>query len=69
SRVVQFKITLNTMTLTRPYEYGTTEVANRGYSSFVSAKHLFTNGHLVIHFGGTTVDEFEHTITAQPGSS
>ncbi|MEA7604724.1 hypothetical protein ONJ17_25510, partial [Salmonella enterica subsp. enterica serovar Agona] len=42
-----------------------TEVGNRGYSSFVSAKHLLTNGHLVIHFGATTVDEFEHTITAQ----
>ncbi|WP_410960804.1 aryl-sulfate sulfotransferase, partial [Salmonella sp. SAL4360] len=60
---------LNTMTVTRPYEYGKTEVGNRGYSSFVSAKHLLTNGHLVIHFGATTVDEFEHTITAQPGSS
>ncbi|MDX8925065.1 aryl-sulfate sulfotransferase, partial [Salmonella enterica] len=69
SRVVQFKINLNTMTVTRPYEYGKTEVGNRGYSSFVSAKHLLTNGHLVIHFGATTVDEFEHTITAQPGSS
>ncbi len=45
SRVVQFKINLNTMTVTRPYEYGKTEVGNRGYSSFVSAKHLLTNGH------------------------
>ncbi len=25
------------MTVTRPYEYGKTEVGNRGYSSFVSA--------------------------------
>lgn len=69
SRVVQFRVDLNTMTVTRPYEYGKEEVGSRGYSSFVSAKHLLSNGNLVIHFGGSTVDEFGHPISCQPGYS
>ncbi len=45
SRVVRFKINLNTMTVTRPcMEYGKTEVGD-GAIAFVSAKHLLTNGH------------------------
>lgn len=69
SRVVQFRIDLNTMTVTRSYEYGKDEVGSRGYSSFVSAKHLLSNGNLVIHFGASTMDENGRTLSAQPGYS
>ncbi|MGQ3661095.1 aryl-sulfate sulfotransferase [Citrobacter braakii] len=66
SRVVQFRIDLNTMTVTRSYEYGKDEVGSRGYSSFVSAKHLLSNGNLVIHFGASTMDENGRPLSAQP---
>ncbi|NRF75045.1 aryl-sulfate sulfotransferase [Citrobacter braakii] len=69
SRVVQFRIDLNTMTVTRSYEYGKDEVGSRGYSSFVSAKHLLSNGNLVIHFGASTMDENGRPLSAQPGYS
>lgn len=69
SRVVQFRIDLNTMTVTRSYEYGKHEVGSRGYSSFVSAKHLLSNGNLVIHFGASTMDENGRPLSAQPGYS
>lgn len=69
SRVVQFRIDLNTMTVTRSYEYGKYEVGSRGYSSFVSAKHLLSNGNLVIHFGASTMDENGRPLSAQPGYS
>ncbi|WP_313081838.1 aryl-sulfate sulfotransferase [Atlantibacter sp.] len=69
SRVVQFKIDLNAKTVFRPYEYGKTEVGNRGYSSYVSAKHLLSNGNLVIHFGGCIVDENYRPGTSEPGYS
>lgn len=68
-RVVQFRIDLNTMTVTRSYEYGKDEVGSRGYSSFVSAKHLLSNGNLVIHFGASTMDENGRPLSAQPGYS
>lgn len=69
SRVVKFRIDLNTMTVTRSYEYGKDEVGSRGYSSFVSAKHLLSNGNLVIHFGASTMDENGRPLSAQPGYS
>ncbi|HIB8987313.1 TPA: aryl-sulfate sulfotransferase [Citrobacter braakii] len=69
SRIVQFRIDLNTMTVTRSYEYGKDEVGSRGYSSFVSAKHLLSNGNLVIHFGASTMDENGRPLSAQPGYS
>lgn len=69
SRVVQFKIDLNTMTVFRAYEYGKDEVGGRGYSSYVSAKHLLDNGNVVIHFGASTVDENDRPLSAQPGCS
>ncbi|MEB2418933.1 aryl-sulfate sulfotransferase [Citrobacter sp. R-1.5.2] len=69
SRVVQFRIDLNTMTVSRSYEYGKEEVGSRGYSSFVSAKHLLSNGNLVIHFGASTMDENGRPLSAQPGYS
>lgn len=69
SRVVQFRIDLNTMTVTRSYEYGKDEVGSRGYSSFVSAKHLLSNGNLVINFGASTMDENGRPLSAQPGYS
>lgn len=69
SRVVQFRIDLNTMTVTRSYEYGKDEVGSRGYSSFVSAKHLLSNGNLIIHFGASTMDENGRPLSAQPGYS
>ncbi|WP_410676434.1 aryl-sulfate sulfotransferase [Citrobacter braakii] len=69
SRVVQFRIDLNTMTVTRSYEYGKDEVGSRGYSSFVSAKHLLSNGNLVIHCGASTMDENGRPLSAQPGYS
>lgn len=69
SRVVQFKIDLNTMTVFRAYEYGKDEVGGRGYSSYVSAKHLLDNGNVVIHFGASTVDENDRPLSAQPGYS
>ena len=69
SRVVQFRIDLNTMTVTRSYEYGKDEVGSRGYSRFVSAKHLLSNGNLVIHFGASTMDENGRPLSAQPGYS
>lgn len=69
SRVVQFRIDLNTMTVTRSYEYGKDEVGSRGYSSFVSAKHLLSNGNLVIHFGASTMVENGRPLSAQPGYS
>lgn len=67
--MVQFHIDLTTMTVTRRYEYGKDEVGSRGYSSYVCAKHLLANGNLVIHFGASTVDEFNQPITCQPGLS
>lgn len=69
SRVVQFRIDLNTMTVFRSYEYGKDEVGSRGYSSYVSAKHLLSNGNLVIHFGASTMDENGRPLSAQPGYS
>lgn len=57
------------MTVTRSYEYGKDEVGSRGYSSFVSAKHLLSNGNLVIHFGASTMDENGRPLSAQPGYS
>ncbi|EGT0666930.1 aryl-sulfate sulfotransferase [Citrobacter werkmanii] len=69
SRVVQFRIDLNSMTVFRSYEYGKDEVGSRGYSSYVSAKHLLSNGNLVIHFGASTMDENGRPLSAQPGYS
>lgn len=57
------------MTVFRAYEYGKDEVGGRGYSSYVSAKHLLDNGNVVIHFGASTVDENDRPLSARHGYS
>ncbi|EDP8644155.1 arylsulfatase [Salmonella bongori] len=68
SRIVHFVIDLNTMTVTRPFEYGK-ELGARGYSSCVSAKEIQANGNIVVHFADCTFDENGRAISCQPGDS
>lgn len=68
SRVVQFIVNLNNMTVMRPFEYGK-ELGPRGYSSCVSAKEIQQNGNIVVHFGDCTFDENGRAISCQPGES
>lgn len=68
SRIVHFVVNLNTMTVTRPFEYGKA-LGARGYSSCVSAKEIQPNGNIVVHFGDCTFDENGRAISCQPGDS
>ncbi|HAE2268385.1 TPA_asm: aryl-sulfate sulfotransferase [Salmonella enterica subsp. salamae serovar 60:g,m,t:z6] len=68
SRIVRFVVDLNTMTVTRPFEYGK-ELGARGYSSCVSAKEIQANGNIVVHFADCTFDENGRAISCEPGDS
>lgn len=57
SRMVQYRINLNDMTVRMMFEYGKDEVGNKGYSSYVSNAEILDNGNYLVNFGGIVVDE------------
>ena len=67
SRIVRYRVDVNNMTVMKIFEYGETEVGNRGYSSFVSNEAVLENGNYFINFGGGMVDENGRRTTRLPG--
>ena len=57
SRIVHYKVDLSNMTVMKLFEYGKTEVGNRGYSAYVSNQQVLDNGNYFINFGGGNFDE------------
>ncbi|MDR1913915.1 MAG: aryl-sulfate sulfotransferase [Clostridiales bacterium] len=67
SRLIHYRVDLNKMTVMIVYEYGTTEVGKRGYSSYVCNVQILDNNNYFINFGGILIDENGRLTSVGPG--
>jgi len=67
TRLIRYRVNVNNMTVEKVFEYGETEVGNRGYSSYVCNGQALDNGNYFLVFGGGIVDDNGRRCTIMPG--